>query len=402
MKRYFTRLLLEQLLLVLLITNYTNQAHAQWTQVCPEGKIVTCMTTIGSIVYAGTYGDGIYQSTDYGSTWTQVNNELGMVLSLTVSGTTLFAGSYWGVFRSTDSWSKWTNVSIGLTDNRVLSLTVSGTTLFAGTYSGGVFRSTNNGASWTAVNVGLYVLNVQALIANGTILLAGTDKGMFRSTNNGSTWSQACNGDIRSFLVRDTTLFAGDYGVLRSVDNGMTWTRMNSGMPQSWVRAFAVIGTTLFAGTYIGGVFRSTDNGINWTAVNSGLTNPNIFSLTVCGKWLFAGTDGGGVFRMPLNTSSVEFTDPDNAANRCAKLALMTPNPGTNNIEVHYTIQERTDATLIVTDVQGRTVAELPQGIQEMGEYNTALNIGNVADGVYMVALRTHCETITQKLVVVR
>lgn len=71
-------------------------------------------------------------------------------------GTNLFAGTngslypqYNGVYLSTDNGSSWTAVNSGLTNTSILSLAVMGTNLFAGTAGSGVYRSTNNGASWT-------------------------------------------------------------------------------------------------------------------------------------------------------------------------------------------------------------------------------------------------------------
>lgn len=63
----------------------------------------------------------------------------GYVYSLAVSGTNLFAGTYGGgVFLSTNNGTSWTEVNSGLTNTYVWSLAVSGTNLFAGTL-GAVF-----------------------------------------------------------------------------------------------------------------------------------------------------------------------------------------------------------------------------------------------------------------------
>jgi hypothetical protein len=41
---------------------------------------------------------------------------------------------------------------------------------------------------------------------------------------------------------------------------------------------------------------RHTDQGGSWIAVNEGLTNLGVRALAVAGEKLFAGTFGGGVF----------------------------------------------------------------------------------------------------------
>jgi uncharacterized protein (TIGR03437 family) len=67
------------------------------------------------------------------------------------------------------------------------------------------------------------------------------------------------------------------------------------GLPSRVVRAFATIGSYLFAATNQG-VFCSGDNGVNWIAVNNGLPpNASILSLLANGSVLYAGLQGGGV-----------------------------------------------------------------------------------------------------------
>ncbi len=112
-------------------------------------------------------------------------------------------------------------------------------------------------------------------------------------------------GDIRALAVSGTNLFAGTdgSGVFLSTNNGTSWTA--TGLTNTVVWSFAVSGTNLFAGTY-GGVFLSTNNGTSWTAVNTGLpTNANVYGgFAVSGSNLFAGTYPGGVFLSTNNGTS--------------------------------------------------------------------------------------------------
>jgi hypothetical protein len=131
----------------------------------------------GTNLFAGTWGDGVFLSTNNGTNWTAVNNGLTntFVRALAVSGTNLFAGTVegGGVFLSTNNGTSWT--AIGLTNTDVNALAISGTNLFAGTWGGGVFLSTSNGASSTAT--GLTNTSVTALAVSGTNLFAGTGGG---------------------------------------------------------------------------------------------------------------------------------------------------------------------------------------------------------------------------------
>ncbi|HZY10247.1 MAG TPA: T9SS type A sorting domain-containing protein, partial [Bacteroidota bacterium] len=75
------------------------------------------------------------------TSWTAVNTGLTTtVSSLAVSSTNLFAGTDDGVFLSTNRGTSWTQVNTGLTNTSVSVLKVSSTNLFAGTWGGGVWR----------------------------------------------------------------------------------------------------------------------------------------------------------------------------------------------------------------------------------------------------------------------
>src|SRR5271169_5139892 len=99
--------------------------------------------------------------------WVQTNGPYGGVVSVFATSTfgrekNLFAGTWGGgVFLSTNNGTSWTAVNSGLTNFSIMSLAVSGTNLFAGTQNG-LFLSTDNGNSWNAVDSGLgdkYVLS---------------------------------------------------------------------------------------------------------------------------------------------------------------------------------------------------------------------------------------------------
>ena len=83
-----------------LFTN-TNPLHSQWIQTNgPYGGDVYCFAVSGTNLFAGT-GDGVFLSTDNGTSWTQASTGLTstLVSALAVSGTNLFAGTDGGVWR---------------------------------------------------------------------------------------------------------------------------------------------------------------------------------------------------------------------------------------------------------------------------------------------------------------
>src|SRR5262249_53569279 len=136
---------------------------------------------------------------DGGANWKLACNGLanGVVWSLVLvagSPSTLFAATYDGIFRSTDGGSSWTPVSSGLRSRFVVSLAVdpNSGTLFAGT-AAGIFKSADGGAHWGSVGHGLTNQFVSVLAMHPQspgILYAGTNGGVFKTADGAKTWQQ--------------------------------------------------------------------------------------------------------------------------------------------------------------------------------------------------------------------
>lgn len=174
-----------------------------------------------NIILAG-ISDRVFSHDLYGITpdWTEGGSVGGSITALIGPPDTLWVGSYGvGVFFSTNTGYNDNPMNTGLTDKRVTTLVISGTNLFAGTLGGGVFLSTNNGRNWTAVDSGLTDLNVNTLAVAGTNIFVGTEfGGVFLSTNNGVRWTAVDTGglgtytsnyDVFSLAALGTNLFAG-------------------------------------------------------------------------------------------------------------------------------------------------------------------------------------------------
>ena len=308
-------------------------------------------------IFAGTYfGNGVFRSTDDGDSWNEKNNGLiaTEVRTIAAQGPIprihspninaadfIFAGTYGrGMFRSTDSGQNWDQIRNGLLRfMKALSLSASSAHkvssyenvtiratnpsghIFAGTYFGGsVFRSTDNGDSWTPVKNGLDCGNIWSLviIPVGTMFVgtAGCGTGVYHSTDNGDSWTLANIGltstDVAALAVNGSNyhVFAGTHsimgkggGMFRSTDNGDTWTGQNGGFTARDVNSVVInpIGH-IFAGA-AGGVFRSMNDADQWSDVSSVLLPPgeNVWAVATGGiaseGFAHAGTAGGGVFR---------------------------------------------------------------------------------------------------------
>ena len=271
-----------------------------------SGKNITSMTAAGSVMAAGTAGDGVFLSTNNGSTWHAANTGITdpFIQSLGTFGSFFFAGTSGGKVFSSSSGNDWQNSSAGLPPGfPVNAVGQTGTALFAATGGGGIFSSAGPGSSWTRVSGGMANPFVNTFAASGKDLLAGTGGGgICRSGDSGDSWIPANTGmtgsTVTAMIAKGTQILAGTAGAgfFISNDNGYSWFSRNNGLPARFLTALSGSDTRLFAGTAGSGLYVSDNQGISWTTSCNGITDPYISSVCASGSRLFAGTSGSGLF----------------------------------------------------------------------------------------------------------
>jgi len=388
---------------------------ASWTQVITglTYTTVSSLEVMGTNVFAGTLYGGIYLSTDSGTSWIQTGLADTSVLSLAVMGTNILAGTYGhGVFISTDNGANWLQTS--MSNPTVYALAVSGTNLFAGTnYS--VYLSINTGTSWTAIgsdlpNYSVYSFGVSPNETNSGNLYTGTNYGfVYLSYNNGMNWNQVASNlydndaPVSSLAVMGTNLFAGTAGsgVFLLANNGSSWTAIDSGLTNKNINALAVNGTNLFAGTD-GGVYLSTNNGTSWTQANTNLTDTSILSLAIMGTNLIAGTRGSGVWMRPLSEMITAIESVKDQVPIQFKLDQNYPNPFNPSTTIIYSIPKAAQVILKVYNVLGKEVATLVNEEELAGNYSVVFNARNLSSGIYFYRMQAESFVGTKKLILIK
>ncbi|WP_455244231.1 ligand-binding sensor domain-containing protein [Petrachloros mirabilis] len=229
-----------------------------------------------------------------------------------VGSDVVYAGSFGhGMFRSDDRGASWKKSGNGVTDPFILSLvTANDGSVYVGTFRGGAFRTKDQGVSWQAVNGGLKRKEIKTLLAVGEVIYAGTADGVYRLNAAGDHWTVVTTG-LSDVLVHalaqssDGTLYAGTSGkgVLRFKANTTGWVRMrkglkdHEGMVENFVRVLTIDPDgSIYAGTFDGGVFRSTDGGTSWRPISRALPNDSIRGILFNARGLFVAT-GHGIFK---------------------------------------------------------------------------------------------------------
>ena len=247
-------------------------------------QLVFTFCTKDQALFAGAQ-NGIYKSTDGGTTFQRIINgfppNIGLFAwSLTVSGgdivaavTVLLSPSepLDGIFYSSDDGSTWHQATLPIIPTAVTAVASDGSSLaYAGVFGQsssvkGLYKSTDAGVTWAqrpALNV-----DIERLAANGSNVLAGGLFGAYYSTDFGESWAFSdppgncpfgCG--IFTYTFRGSSIFAGDTaGMFFSTDSGATWVPVNEGFPQCPipdVEASCADSNYLFAGTFGEGVWR--------------------------------------------------------------------------------------------------------------------------------------------------
>lgn len=305
-----------------IFTGFVQQLRADvnggWVQTNGPygGNIRAFYAASKGVLLAGTWGAGIFRSTDRGNTWTPVNTGLAYepgegfvyVEVFAQKGEVLYVGTQGGLYASTDGGNTWHHVPNFQRHESISGIVVIGDRIYVGTLNTGVWYSDDDGGSWLQVNDGFGPKSVHELSSIGTTLIAGSENRLFRKRADEDALT-AINDDffvqqVESLVVMDDLLYVGAYTnegeLFKSKDEGDSLTGITPENVGNPVIALAAFGATVYAGMYGSGVFRSDDGGDSWVAVNEGLTvtDQKVCALLAVNEdTVFAGTAEGGIFR---------------------------------------------------------------------------------------------------------
>ena len=200
--------------------------------------------TGASIGTSTTLEEGVWKTTNGGTSWTAKNSGIGSNIDIAglaidpSNSNILYSCTYsgtWKIYKSTNG-GTWVATQPAVPQppfGRDLLCTSSNTILIATTL--GIWRSTDAGVNWGAVaTVGLYDQSCQVLNAYSSNIFCGSATSVYRSTNSGVNWVDKNSGFIRLPLVAvaklGNTIFAAAAPgftsnlVHKSTDAGASWS----------------------------------------------------------------------------------------------------------------------------------------------------------------------------------
>ena len=303
---------------------------------------------------------GIFLSTTGGVTWSPVSGELphSYYNRATSHGAFIFAGTYFnGVYRSSDTGKTWQTSNNGLPDKRVLSLTSTGPNLLIGVDgdSIGLYTSTDDGVHWQP----RYPLSTRSDFL--------VPMEFYSFGNRVFAWIQH---DAANFFYSH---------IIFSDDNGLTWHPPIFGGGGDFGPTFlcydlAALGSTFFlAPQNVGrwsGIVVSPDTGKTWIPANIGLTDSLVTALVVKGDYLFAGTSKAGIWKRPISdivagVPSLTFDQPPDY-----RLLHNYPNPFNPSTQITFDIPVDAHVRVIVFNSLGQQVDCLADDFMHAGRHN--------------------------------
>lgn len=412
---------------LLTLSFYPESVHAQWMRVLETGIGINRLYSPdeeSGIVYASIV-DGIYRSTNKGSSWSLRGLSGSNVSDVIKVDTILFASvqnqpsAPLGVHKSNDDGDSWDMINSGLGSTPFIhSLASFNSSIFAGKRLSGFFKTINEDFDWEPENTGLPPTSLPTayqLVVSGNRLLAATDDGFLVYVN--SSWSIS-NAGLPSTTVRgiavasstgDTIFIGTDDGVYRSIDGGDNWSLRNNGIPAN-AEVLSILsidnGKTLLAGVAPSGVYRSTNDGLDWTAFNEGLPSGTITTtaISICDTFLLIGitstnSNNRGIWRRPLSQVIVSVDQSLGNIPEKFTLAQNYPNPFNPSTTIKFQIPATSFVELKVFDLLGREIATLVNEEKSPGSYETTFDSKGLSSGVYFYRIKAGEFVQTKKLI---
>ena len=380
----------------------------------PYGGTITTIAvdpTNAQKVYAGSFGSGVFKSTDGGHYWVSANRGLTNlnVYSLAVDPShpsTLFAGTYHNqVFKSIDGGATWSWSGSGMQDSAIVySIAVdpeNGSNVYACTrgisnnnnppWNGVLYKSVDGGETWTPslFNVGGVADEdwAYSMVINpnkpGQIFAALHEHGPYRSDDYGATWHSIPDGvrDLsgRSIIISpqldySSNLFFGVWhfdSVYKTINSGKIWTGANHYIPNVMVYSMAIdpySPDTVYMGTFSHGILKTIDGGNSWQP--AGLDTDKQYSIVInptMTQNLFTGTSGDGLFR------SLDYS-----------MTWQKSDFGINNAMATSVVHHPTNPLLMYSSVygagvyqsgnKGQTWEELDTGLEDKWVHDLVMN----------------------------
>lgn len=332
----------------------------------------------------------------------------GAVLSQIVKAKgALFAGTTDGLYRSTDNGTTWTRSSAAT--GYIYSLYAINDTLYGGvgTGSGVVKMSVDTGQTWVSIGYPSFMATTYVK-ANG-VLYVGSNNGLKYTADNGTTWtappfSSGLSGPIITGLASlgNSVYAACSTGVYKTIDNGSNWSLV---LPKSMFSLIAV-DTSLIGGTNTWGIYQSDQSGTNWNTINTGLPFVGsgsyyaVNALAHNSEVLIASVQyDSAIYVTELSALGLHPAAPTGIyeTKKSPATINISPNPASTVVTLSVAETNNTPIYVRINDITGRTIFSITSNSTQ-----TTIDVSGIKAGLYFIHTSQGNNTTVQKISIVR
>lgn len=332
-------------------------------------EVVSVSVSPSGVLYAATFIDGIYRSTNNGDNWEFVSNDVIERYNFkAITDSILVDAAYPNLRISINSGSFWETTSIA-SDPWASSILFYDNKIFTHgfmNFQSKIFYTENLGQSFFETETPSDV-----------------------SRKNG--FSISSNGEM-FFLNRQGNQSPGIY--------------TNTFPPSNWIQKYSGIGNCIYISTnnfiYAGtvdGVILSTDNGNNWELIFT--ENPSrafAHDLKIKGNSLFIATNSYGLYELQIPTSVNEETDLVTTY----QLHQNYPNPFNPITNIKFSILKSDIIQIKIYDILGNEIKTLLNDFRTTGTYEIEFDASNFPSGVYFYRMISGSYSETKKMLLLR
>lgn len=394
---------MKKFLFISIFSIFISNINAQWTTITiPNTSTnISTLTADTDTVYAGLEGEGIFKSTDLGTSWTDISTNLGNKFINNIQpgpGMMLFVSTSDGPYYTYDQ-NNYTNAtSTGLSNTDISLFYVGGENdnndFIVGTKGGGFYYGAEIDGPWTAANNGLSgdALEINSFAGysdDETYYILGTNAGVYFSNNEFSSWADG-NAGLSGDQLKVTgvsqlanfSIITTESGAYYSLDYGLNWEVIFADTKFNQLLAYpgAGGGVNVFL---FGEVCYYTPDLQNWTQFD---TPGEVICGTATSEDVFIATtntkDGGSLYKQPLNWILTSMENNQELSSQF-RMEQNYPNPFENSTIVRLYLPKNQIVEFDIFDIYGRKVDNISAGYLQSGKQSIKINTAGLKAGVY-------------------
>ncbi|MEO8513220.1 MAG: T9SS type A sorting domain-containing protein [Ignavibacteria bacterium] len=308
------------------------------------------------------------------------------------------------ILKSTNDGSSWNIILSGTLENLNDIVIYSPQLIYACGNNGTLLRSTDYAQTWVPVSTGTpNALNHMVILSAGSTKLINAiavgNNGACYATSNLMNWyavTLPTTENIQSIASSENVIVCGTTGgnIIKSTNRGSTWVVISSGITSTIYELVFSNTRTVFGCSENGVILRSKDKGESWAII----TTPTKFDLLAMdfGTELFGIATGGfgySVFTTDGGSSwnnGVTYQFAGKLKKDEVKLTQNYPNPFNPSTIISYTVNDYSNISIRVYDINGKEVKTLVNTFQNTGTYSVNFNASNLSSGIYFYVLRVN------------